>query len=366
MATVRVALDAMGGDNAPSAIVAGGVQALENDAELELVLVGREDDVERCLQSRSGPTPEARSRISVVNATEVVEMDEHPANAVRVKKDSSINVGARLVGDGRADAFVSAGNSGGIMAAALFGIRRLPGVDRPAIGAVLPTKSGRVLMLDAGANTDVKPEWLAQFALLGDAYARRVMGVAKPRVFLLSNGEEEGKGNQISVAAYPLLKDSGIDFRGNVEGKEMFNGVADVVVTDGFTGNVALKSIEGSAELLLTSIRDEAKKTPLGILGGLLLKPSIANIRARADWRKIGGAPLLGVEGVCVIAHGRSDAEATKNAVLRATEAVRGGLLEAMREAFAGRPAVEDADPAGMTDAAATEAATADGRAAHA
>jgi glycerol-3-phosphate acyltransferase PlsX len=199
--------------------------------------------------------------------------------------------------------------------------------------------AGKVLLLDAGANTEVKPEYLLQFALLGDAYARRVMGVERPRVFLLSNGEEEGKGNQATVEAYPLLRASALDFRGNIEGKEMLRGAADVVVTDGFTGNVVLKVVEGVADFLFTTIRDEARKSPLGILGGLLLRPSIGGIRARADWRKIGGAPLLGVDGVCVIAHGRSDAEAAKNAVLRGAEGVRGGLVEAMRDAIAARPA---------------------------
>jgi glycerol-3-phosphate acyltransferase PlsX len=320
-------LDAMGGDNAPAAIVDGAVQAVAEDAELEVVLVGREADVERELAGRD------RTRLSVVNASEVVEMDEHPANAVRAKKDSSLNVGAHLVAEGRADAFVSAGNSGAIMAAAIFVIKRLPGVDRPAIGGPIPTRSGTMLLLDSGANTEVKPEYLLQFAQLGGAYARRVLGIPNPRIALLSNGEEEGKGDELVIAAYPLLRDSGLNFIGNLEGKVMFNGPADVVVTDGFTGNVVLKTMEGLADFLLTTIRDEARKTPMGIAGGLLLRPSIGRIRARADWRKVGGAPLLGVNGVVVIAHGRSDAEATKNAVLRGAEAVRGGLVQAMREA---------------------------------
>lgn len=358
MTAVCVALDAMGGDNAPGAIVAGGLQALAVDADLELILVGREADVERLLAGARIDS-EARSRVHVVNATEVVEMDEHPANAVRVKKDSSINVGARLVADGKADAFVSAGNSGGVMAAAVFGMRRLPGVDRPAIGAILPTKTGQTLLLDAGANTEVRPEYLFQFALLGDAYARRVLGVEKPRVCLLSNGEEEGKGNQLTVDAYPLLRESSLDFRGNIEGKEVFNGLADVVVTDGFTGNVVLKTVEGVADFLFSTIRAEARKSALGVLGGLLLKPSLAGIREKADWRKVGGAPLLGVNGICVIAHGRSDAEATKNAVLRGAEAVRGGLLEAMRTATTeirhGAPADKDDQVEAGTARAAVE-----------
>jgi glycerol-3-phosphate acyltransferase PlsX len=328
MSTIRVALDAMGGDNAPVAIVAGAVEAVAADADIEILLVGREKDVEQELAGKS------HERIRVVNATEVVDMDEHPAAAVRTKKDSSLNVGARLVADGAADALVSAGNSGAVMAAAIFVIKRLPGVERPAIGAAVPTKTGDTLMLDAGANTEVRPEYLAQFALLGDAYARRVMSIATPKVALLSNGEEEGKGNELLLAAYPLLKAAPVNFIGNLEGKQLFSGQADVVVTDGFTGNVVLKTMEGIADFLLTTIRDEARKTPLGIAGGLLLKPTIGRIRARTDWRKVGGAPLLGVNGVVIIAHGRSDAEAIKNAVLRGVEAVRSNVVREMAEAI--------------------------------
>jgi glycerol-3-phosphate acyltransferase PlsX len=243
-------------------------------------------------------------------------------------------VAARLVAEGKADAVVSAGNSGGVMAAAIFELKRIPGLERPAIGTLIPGKTGYTFMLDAGANTDVKPAWLAQFALLGDAYGRRLMGIEKPRIGLLSNGEEETKGNALTVEAHGLLKQLPINFAGNVEGKNLFDGSVDVVVTDGFTGNVALKTIEGVAEFLLTTIRDEAKKSVRGIAGGLLLKPTIGRIRAKADWRQIGGAPLLGVNGVCIIAHGRSDAEATKNAIIRGAEAVRGGLVSAMTEAI--------------------------------
>jgi glycerol-3-phosphate acyltransferase PlsX len=284
--------------------------------------------------SALGEDSELLSRISVVPASEVVEMDDHAAASVRRKHDSSIRVAARLVADGEADAVVSAGNSGGVMAAAIFELKRIPGLERPAIGTLIPGKTGYTFMLDAGANTDVKPAWLAQFALLGDAYGRRLMGIEKPRVGLLSNGEEETKGNVLTVETHQLFKRLPINFAGNVEGKGLFDGSVDVVVTDGFTGNVALKTIEGVAELLLTTIRDEAKKSPLGIAGGLLLKPTIAKVRGRADWRKIGGAPLLGVNGVCIIAHGRSDAEAMKNAILRGAEAVRAGVVREMTDAI--------------------------------
>ena len=336
--TVRVALDAMGGDNAPGEIVAGALQALASDPDIEVALVGRPEAIDQALATAG------RDRLSVVAATEVVEMDDHPANAVRSKKDASINVATRLVADGKADAVVSAGNSGGIMAAAVFGLRRIKGLERPAIGTLLPSKTGQTFLLDAGANTDVKPSYLAQFALLGDAYARKLMGIASPRVGLLSNGEEEGKGNALVVETHELLKALPIQFIGNVEGKELFSGGVDVVVTDGFTGNIVLKTMEGVADFLFTTIKDEVKKSPISIAGGLLLKPSLGNIRAKADWRKVGGALLLGVNGVVIIAHGRSDAEATKNAVLKAAKAVRSNVVAGMAEAISGTPAETSAD----------------------
>jgi len=353
---VRVAVDAMGGDNAPHEIVLGAVQAAQADPNLEIRLVGQPDALEtEMAASLVSAEADVRNRILTMIAAEVVEMDDHAAASVRRKRDSSIRVAARLVADGRADAVVSAGNSGGVMAAAIFELKRVPGLERPAIGTLIPGKTGYTFMLDAGANTDVKPEWLAQFALLGDAYGRRILGLASPRVGLLSNGEEETKGNSMTIEAHPLLKQLPINFVGNVEGKSLFDGSVDVVVTDGFTGNVALKTIEGVAEFLLTTIRDEAKKSPAGIAGGLLLKPTIGRIRARADWRQIGGAPLLGVNGVCIIAHGRSDAEAMKNAIIRGAEAVRGSVVPAMTDAIAAsnpsaaRPDAAEPALAGLT-----------------
>jgi len=319
----------MGGDNAPAAVLAGARLALEADPELDLQLVGREAEV---LAGLGGSLPD---RVTIVNATEVVEMDEHPASAVRTKKDSSINVGTRLVTDGKADAFVSAGNSGGILAAAIFVIKRLPGVDRPAIGTPIPTRVGQTLLMDSGANTEVKPEYLYQWSMLGDAYARRIFKTENPRIGLLSNGEEEGKGDEVTVAAYSLIKAGPLNFVGNVEGKSMFDGVADVVITDGFTGNIVLKTIEGLASFILGGVKDAAMANLPGKVGGLLLRPNLQSLRDRADWRKHGGSPLLGVNGVCIIAHGRSDDEAIKNAIFRATESVRGGLVDAMREASA-------------------------------
>ena len=336
MALTRVALDAMGGDNAPVEVLAGATLALAADPNLAITLVGPE----------AALAGAAADRLDTVVATEVLEMDDHAASSARRKKDSSIRVAARLVAEGRADAVVSAGNSGGIMAAAIFELKRFPGLERPAIGALVPSRTGNTFLLDVGANADVRPLYLQQFAALGDAYAKRMMGIANPRVGLLSNGEEEGKGSALVVETYDLLKALPINFIGNVEGKTLFTGDVDVVVTDGFTGNIALKSIEGVAEYLFSTIRAEVGKSPIAMVGGLLLKPSLGAIRAKADWRKVGGALLLGVNGVCIIAHGRSDAEAVRNAVLRGAEAVRVGVVDAMANAISEEPAGYVADVA--------------------
>lgn len=324
MALTRVALDAMGGDHGPAEVLAGATLALAADPNLAITLVGTE----------AALAGAARDRLDTVVATEILEMDDHAATSARRKKDSSIRVAARLVAEGRADAVVSAGNSGGIMAAAIFELKRFPGLERPAIGALVPSRTGNTFLLDVGANADVRPVYLQQFAALGEAYARRMMGIARPRVGLLSNGEEEGKGSALVIESYDLIKALPINFVGNVEGKALFSGEVDVVVTDGFTGNIALKSIEGVAEYLFSAIRTAAKSNPVAMAGGLLLRPSLGGLREKADWRKVGGALLLGVNGACIIAHGRSDAEAAKNAVLRGAEAHRRGVVDAMRGAL--------------------------------
>jgi glycerol-3-phosphate acyltransferase PlsX len=249
--------------------------------------------------------------LSVVNASEVVEMGEHPAQAVRAKKDASIVVAMRLLRDGQVDAVVSAGNSGGVLAASLASvgrIGRIPGIQRPAISTVLPTIDGRVFMLDIGANTDCKPEWLMQFAIMGSAYAQHVMGISRPRVALLSNGEEKIKGSALVQETHALLEREcpELNVVGNAEGKDIMRGIADVIVTDGFTGNVAVKTAEGTASMLLKVLSAEIKSRPLAMLGGLLAKPAFGAVRKRLDFREYGGGQLLGVNGVVVIAHGRS------------------------------------------------------------
>jgi phosphate acyltransferase len=264
-------------------------------------------------------------------------MGEHPSEAVRNKPNSSMVVGMKLVRDGQADAFVSAGNSGGVLATALVSagrLERIRGVQRPAISTVLPTAREKSLMLDIGANTDCKPDWLAQFALMGSAYAK-VLGVANPRVALLANGEEDSKGNAAVQAAHAMLRQFPpelLNFVGNVEGKDIVQGVVDVIVCDGFVGNVALKTAEGVFAMMLDFIKTEIKAQILTSLGGLLAKPAFKVVGKRLDYREYGGAPLLGVNGVVIIAHGRSDALAMENAVRVAINAVENKLVEHLRQ----------------------------------
>ena len=326
---MRIAVDAMGGDHAPDVVVAGAVTAVR-DLGAEVVLVGPQARVEREL-ARHRPVP---SGLSVVDAPEVIEMHESPAMAVRRKKRSSIVVAMELVRDRRADAAVSAGHTGAAMGAALLRLGRIPGVDRPAIAAVLSTVASHpVVLLDVGANVDCRPHHLLQFAIMGTVYARQVLEIHTPHIGILSNGAEEGKGSDLTLRTTALLRDSGLDFIGNVESRDVFSGVADVVVCDGFVGNVVLKFGEG----LALAIRDIVKAELRGLRGRLALlylAPLAGKIRRmyrRIDYREYGGAPLLGLEGVCVIAHGSSNARAIRNAIRVAVEAVRHGFVDEIR-----------------------------------
>ena len=324
---MKIVLDAMGGDHAPPVAVEGGVWAAR-EYGIEVILVGREEDVrhELARHDTSGLS------LPIVHASQVIEMEDHPAAAAKAKRDSSMVVGMDMVKRGEAHAFVSAGNSGGAMAAALFRLGRIRGIKRPALSTVYPTTTGLCFMLDVGANTDCKPGYLFQFAYMGAAYAERVLGIANPRVGIVSNGEEEGKGSILVQEAYQLLKNSELNFIGNVEGKDIPAGMADVVVTDGFTGNVIGKLSEGLAESLLGIIKSEIKKSPIATLGALLSKPAFDKVKKRLDYAEFGGAPLLGVDGVVIVAHGRSNAKAIKNAVRVAKQAVEGEMLAAIKE----------------------------------
>jgi glycerol-3-phosphate acyltransferase PlsX len=260
-------------------------------------------------------------------------MDDHPAQAIRRKKDSSMSVCARMCRSGDANGWCSAGNSGAILAAALLLQGRIRGVERPALGSIIPTATGYTYFLDVGASVDSRPEYLVQQAEMGSVYARQLLGRKSPRVGLLSNGEEASKGNALIKEVYPRLADSSLNFVGNVEGKDVLAGKADVVVADGFVGNIAIKMMEATADFLFRTLRDELPRSPLGLLGGLLIRGRVRKIRARIDWREFGGAPLLGIDGVAVVAHGRSDARAIKNAIRVTKEAVEQDLVGKIREA---------------------------------
>ncbi len=320
---MRIAVDGMGGDFAPEQVVLGAAEAAV-ELDVEVVVVGQPDRVQRLLD----PHPKLR----FVPASQVIEMADHPAQAVRSKTDSSMSVCARLCKGGEADAWVSAGNSGAVMAAALFLQGRIRGVERPALGTVLPTIDRPAYFLDAGANVDTRPEFLVQFAQMGSIYAERVLGRPEPTVALLSNGEEDGKGDERVRETSARLRRTSVNFIGNVEPKDVLAGRADVVVADGFLGNVAIKMAEATADLVFRSIRDEVTRTVRGRAGGLLIRPAVSRIQARMDWREFGGAPLLGIDGVAVVAHGRSDARAVKNAIRISTQAVESDLVGKIRE----------------------------------
>jgi glycerol-3-phosphate acyltransferase PlsX len=315
----------MGGDNAPEEVVLGASRAAD-EYGVEVAVVGLPERVQRLL--------DRHPKLRFVPASQVVEMDEHPAQAVRSKTDSSMSVCARLCKQGGAAAWVSAGNSGGILAAAILLQGRIRGVDRPALGSVVPTATGTAYFLDVGANVDTRPEYLVQFAQMGAVYAERVLGRPNPTVGLLSNGEEEGKGDERARETSGRLSRGSLNFVGNVEPKDVLNGTVDVVVADGFVGNITIKMAEAMAEFIFRTMRDEIPRTVRGKAGGLLIRPGVGRIRARMDWREFGGAPLLGIDGVAVVAHGRSDALAIKNAIRTAVQAVEADLVGKIREAL--------------------------------
>jgi len=319
---MRIAVDAMGGDFAPAQVVLGAAQAA-TEYGIDISVVG--------LPSSVQPLLDAHPRLQLVPCTQVIEMDEHPAQAVRSKPDSSMAVCARACREGRADGWISAGNSGAIMAAALLIQGRIRGIERPALGSIVPTSNGFAYFVDVGANVDSKPEYMVQFAMMGAVYAREMLGRPDPRVGLLSNGEEEGKGDERVKETARRLKGSLRGFIGNVEPKDIYAARADVIVADGFVGNVAIKMAEATADFLFRNLRDEIPKTMRGKLGGMLIRPGVRQLRARVDWREFGGAPLLGIEGVAVVAHGRSDARAIKNAIRVTRDAVQNQLVGKIR-----------------------------------
>lgn len=317
--SVRVAVDAMGGDHAPKEIVKGAVLAAR-DYGIPIQLVGRLEKI----RAELGKYNTRDLDIELVRADEIIGMDEAPGQALRKKKNSSIVVAVEQVANGNSQALVAAGSTGAAMAASLFGLGRLPNIDRPAIGVLLPTMDKHVLMLDAGANSACEPEMLYQFAIMGSSFCSQVLGIENPRVGILNIGGEQGKGNPLVQQTYKILeeKQETLNFIGNVEGRELFMGYCDVVVCDGFVGNVALKVTEGVAKMVLELFKSEVNKSILAKIGALIAKPALMNMKKRTDSDEYGGALLLGIKGICVIGHGSSKAYAIKNAIKLAKESV--------------------------------------------
>lgn len=344
---MRIVVDAMGSDRRPAPDVEGAVQAARElnlnggeDANDTIILVGDKRVVEREL----GKHDTSGLNLEIVHASQVVEMHEKPSRAARNKPDSSMAVGLRLVQYGGADAFVTAGNTGAALAlATLHTLKRVPGVRRPALTSLMRVENDHlVVMVDLGANTDTRPEWLLQFGIMGSLYAERVLGRKQPRVALLSNGEEVGKGNTLIRETAPLFAGSSINFIGNVEPKEVLEGAVDVVVTDGFVGNIMLKSLEAVGDAFFRVMRRELKANPLRMLGALLTRPVLHKIYKQVDPFEIGGAPLLGVNGVVIVGHGRTNAKGVHNAIRQARLAVKGQIIQAIYEGMAQYAGEED------------------------
>jgi phosphate acyltransferase len=324
-----IVLDAMGSDEHPTPELQAAVQLTRADGQ-EIILVGNENQLKKGLQAITID----KLPIRFVHAPEVLEMSDKPVENARKKAQNSMAVGMELLKTGEASAFVTAGNTGGAMVNALLRLGRLPGVLRPGLTAVFPIKTGHAVVVDIGANTDCKPDFLLQFAVMGSLYAEKVLGVQKPRVGLLSNGEEAGKGNLLIKDTYPLLASSGLNFVGNIEPKEFYSGKTDVLVTDGFYGNVLLKTSEAVARFMTDILKEQLMASPFTKIGALLAKPAFDTLKRTMDPGEVGAAPLLGVNGLVFIGHGKSDARAIVSAVTLARQAVKSDLLSAMSQSI--------------------------------
>lgn len=327
---MKLAVDAMGGDNAPAAIVEGSINAAKLYG-IEIVLVGRQDDILKELQKNTYP----KELISIFHASEVITMDESPVAAIKQKKDSSINVAINLLKAKQVDGVVSCGNTGAYMTSALLGLGRISGIERPAIATIFPTLKSKTLLLDMGANVDCKPKQLYQFALMGNIFAREVHGIEKPKVGLLNIGEEEEKGNELTFSTYQLLKEcKNLNFIGNIEAKDILTGSADVIVCDGFVGNMLLKFGEGIGLFLMKILKKEIKNSLLAKVGAILLYPTFSRIKKYIDYDEYGGALLLGLNGICVKAHGRANAKAFQNAIKVALDSVNHDIINTIKKSY--------------------------------
>ena len=325
---MKIAIDAMGGDHAPKEIVLGAVKAIQSFPDLKIVLVGDETKIKEYLQDTD--------RIEIIHTDEMILGTDEPVRAVRRKKNASMVLMAKEVSEGRADACISAGNTGALMAAGLFIIGRIEGIERPALTPTLPTINGEgFVLLDVGANADAKPEHLVQYALMGSIYSEKVRGIQKPRVGLLNIGTEEKKGNELTKHSYDLLKVEDIHFIGNVEARDLLNGVADVVITDGFTGNMVLKTIEGTAISIMKMLKTSLMSSVKSKLAAAVLKPNLYELKSKMDYSEYGGAGLFGLKAPVIKAHGSSDANAIFNAIRQAKDMVEYGVTEKIQEAAA-------------------------------
>jgi glycerol-3-phosphate acyltransferase PlsX len=328
---MRIALDVMGGDHAPQVCIEGAILAAKELPDVQIVLVGPQELIAAELAKHAGaPTFE------VVHATEVIEMTDKPANAVRQKKDSTMVVGMKLLKEKKVDGFFSAGNTGGMLAAGIFTLGRIKGIERPALSTIFPTMRGHIFLLDIGANADVKPEYLQQFALMGSIYAERVMKKPNPTVAILSNGEEEGKGSTTVLEAYKLIQQLPINFKGNAEGRDLGKGTFDVIVTDGFTGNVVIKTAEGLSEMTKHLLRESFKGDPISMVAGALFMPwGYPRVKKATSADEIGGAPLLGLNGVALVGHGSSSGYAIRSGILSTKKAIDGNIVSAIEDGMA-------------------------------
>ena len=330
---MKIVVDAMGSDDHPGPDVAGAVQAVREFGD-SIILVGEQAKIEAELATQNI----TGLALEVVPASQAISMEDKPSQIVKNKPESSMHVGLSLVKEGRADAFVSAGNTGAILAVAMLrqvGLGRIPGILRPALGVIFPTKQ-RPMLIDNGANADCRPEYLVQFGLMGSLYVERMLNIENPRVALISNGEEEGKGNELIKETIPLMAASGLNYVGNIEPKQFMQGAADVGVTDGFTGNLIMKTAESIASYMSGIIRDELMASPISILGGLLTRSAFKRVRGHLNPDEVGGAPLLGVNGVVIVAHGRSNAYAIKQAIGQARRIVENQVVAAITSGIAG------------------------------
>lgn len=320
---MSIALDAMGSDRYPEPELQAAVNASQALGE-EIILVGNQELLEPALKEMNGD----KTKIRIKHAPDVLEMDEHAVEATKQKPNNSMAIGIELVKNGQARAFVTAGNTGGAYFNAVTQLRRIPGISRPALTSVIPNKKGRTVFLDTGANADCRPEFMQEFAVMGSMYAEKVMGIKSPRVGLLANGEEEGKGNELVKNSFPLIKALGINFIGNVEPKEVYAGEADVVIADGFTGNIFIKTSEAVAKLITDILKESISSSMVSKVGYLLAKPAFSSLKKLLDPAEVGAAILLGVNGYVFIGHGRSDARALTNGLMLAKHTADSGFLE--------------------------------------